>query len=135
MGRVCLLEPNSSASSETWASSLPKGCSGVSGLGLNMLTDDRMEMLLWWDMLLLWEILLLCEAVLLWALARPGVAVLGVAVLVVGDWKPVVETDRFLNEMLLLGVAIRDMERLRATTSECFLVCEGARWGILGTSM
>jgi hypothetical protein len=96
--------------------------------------DDRVEMLLLWDRLLLRERLLLCEAVLLWALARPGVAVVGVAE-AAGDWKPVVETDRFLDEMLLLGVAIRDMERLRATTSECFLVCEGARWGILGTSM
>lgn len=123
-----MLELYSSASSETWASSLPNGCSGASGLGLNMSIDDRVEMLLLWDMLLL------CEAVLLWALERKGV-VMGVLILVVGEWKSVVETDRFLNEMLLLGVAIRDIERLRATTSECFLVCEGARWGILGASV
>ena len=45
------------------------------------------------------------------------------------------EDDSFLDEMLLWDVAIRDMERLRATTSECFLVCEGARVGILGASL
>lgn len=109
MGSFCLLEPNSSASSETCASSLPKGCSGASGFGLNMLIDDRVV-----------EMLLLC------VLARPGVA---------GDWKLFVEIDMFLDEMLLLGVATLDMERLRAITSEFFLVCDGALLGILGTSV
>ena len=63
---------------------------------------------------------------LLCVLARPGVA---------GDWKLFVEIDTFLDEMLLLGVATLDMERLRAITSEFFLVCEGDRWGIFGASV
>jgi hypothetical protein len=81
-----------------------------------MLIDDRVV-----------EILLLCEMVLLCLLARPGVR---------GAWKLLVEeeTVREEREMLLLGVAILDMERLRAMISEFFFVCEGDRWGILGAS-
>jgi len=57
-------EPYSSTSSETCASSLPKGlCSTVSGFGLNMLFDDRaVDMLFLGDDIL--EILFLGEDIL-----------------------------------------------------------------------
>ena len=80
------------------------------------------------EILLLCERLLLCEMLLLCVLARPGL---------MGAWKELVEDEsvRDEREMLLLGVAIFDMERLRAIISEFFLVCEGDRWGIFGASV
>ena len=66
------------------------------------------------------EILFLCEMLLLCVLAWPGL---------VGAWKLLAEDGRVRKEreMLLLGVAIFDKDRLRAMISEFFLVCEGDR--------